>query len=175
MALNRDRAHTVAFTGYRPEKIRLSSANPAIEAEIRGGLRAVLEELYALGYRTFLSGMAEGFDIWAAQEVLGLRESGRCPDMELVAVVPFEGQPAGFTPAFRQAHESILGRAREAVVLAPRYYQGCYEARNDYLVENSSVVVCYFDGQPGGTMYTVKKARRHGLRVINLLESLTLF
>jgi hypothetical protein len=41
--------------------------------------------------------------------------------------------------------------------------------RNDYLVENSSVLVAWFDGQPrGGTAYTVRRARRKGVRIENL-------
>ena len=46
---------TVAFTGHR-----------TYEGEAQQELAAVLRELYAEGYRTFLSGMARGFDLAAA-------------------------------------------------------------------------------------------------------------
>jgi hypothetical protein len=65
---------SIAFTGYRPEKIALSSGNPHIEQEIRTALRTALVDMYAEGFRIFLSGMAQGFDLWAAEETLALAQ-----------------------------------------------------------------------------------------------------
>lgn len=173
--MNRKRDSCVAFTGYRPEKIRLSSGNPAIADEIGEALRVVVSNLYDRGFRTFLSGMAEGFDLWAAAEVLNLKADGRCPEIELMAVIPFRDQPLRFSANFRSIYYEALANAAEVVVLSEKYYPGCYEARNDYLVDNASQMVCYFDGQPGGTKYTLSRARRSGIPVINIWEPLPLF
>lgn len=164
------RKETVAFTGYRPEKIRLSSSNPDIEQEIRSALNVMIRDLYGRGYRRFLSGMAEGFDLWAAGEVLDLKASGECPGIELWAIVPFRGQERNYQVDSLESYRRVLDEASEVVVLAEHYCPECYRRRNDWLVENASLAVCYFDGQPGGTQYTVRKARKAGLPVINLLS-----
>lgn len=173
MAFPKDK--TVAFTGYRPEKIRLSSSNPDIENEIRAALKTVLRDLYSRGYRRFLSGMAEGFDLWAAGEVLELKRAGECPEMELVAVVPFSGQERNYSLSVRDEYAKILATSAETAVLSGHYYPECFMRRNDWLVDNASLMVCYFDGQPGGTQYTVRRARKAGMQVINLLAPTLLF
>ena len=165
----------VSFTGYRPEKIIKSSSNPNIEQEIRKALGVTIRRLYDEGYRSFCSGMAEGFDMWAAEEVLLLRDNGVCPEISLTAVIPFSGQPLRFPGESQIKYKEILSLATDKVVLAKDYYRGCYETRNNYLIDNASLIICYFDGQPGGTKYTVTNARRRGLRVINLFEPMTLF
>ena len=93
------RTECAAFTGYRPAKFL--AAFPQGDARQRVGelLRPVVAGLYDLGVRLFLSGMAEGFDLWAAAEVLALRDRGRCPDAAVAAVIPFRGQERGYAPA----------------------------------------------------------------------------
>ncbi len=86
------RTECAAFTGYRPAKFL--AAFPQGDARQRVGelLRPVVAGLYDLGVRLFLSGMAEGFDLWAAAEVLALRDRGRCPDARLRRSFPFAGR-----------------------------------------------------------------------------------
>ncbi len=165
---------SVAFTGHRPEKIALSSGDPDIEHEIRAALRVMLAGIYGSGYRTFLSGMAQGFDLWAAEETLAMAEDPAFGGMELVAVVPFRGQAARYPRRAADSYDIVLSRAARTVVLSEHYYQGCYKARNDFLVDNSSAVICYFNGRDGGTKYTVTKAGRAGLRIFNIFNP-TLF
>ena len=71
-----DRRTSVAFTGHRTYRGAAADA-----------LRRTVGELYARGFRNFLSGMAVGFDLAAAEAVLELRE--RAPGVRLVAAVPF--------------------------------------------------------------------------------------
>lgn len=157
-----------AFTGYRPEKIRLSIASGDARRLIGQSVRRGVSELYDRGVRYFLTGMAEGFDLWAAREVLSLRDEGRCPEAEVVAVIPFRGQPANYPQHAREEYRYILSHATHAVVLSESYYKECFHRRNDFLVAHSSVVVCYYDGLSGGTRYTVNAAKRKGLPLINL-------
>ena len=62
------------------------------------------------------------------------------------------------------------GFAADAIVVVSKSEgKVAYRMRNDYLVDNSSVLVAWFDGQPrGGTAYTVRRARRKGVRTENL-------
>ena len=135
----------VAFTGHRTYR------GEACEVLFRA-----LEELCVRGFRTFLSGMAVGFDLAAAEAVLALRE--RCPEVRLVAAVPFPGQARHFPHKERARYERVLAAADETEVLAPAYHRGCYARRNDFLVDHAQILVAWYDGSPGGTRYTVGRA-----------------
>lgn len=152
---------TVAFTGHRTY---------AGQADER--LRTLVGTLYARGFRRFLSGMAVGFDLAAAEAVLACRDA--CPGLRLVAVVPFEGQQAQFSCADRERYARVRAAADEVVVLASAYHRGCYAVRNDYLVDRAGVVVAWYDGSSGGTAYTVRRAERKGRRLIHLHPSVQL-
>lgn len=153
--MNSNVCQTAAFTGHRTYK------GCADEA-----LRRTVGELYAGGIRTFLSGMAVGFDLSAAEAVLELRD--RRPDVRLVAVVPFRGQECRFSAEDRVRYHRVLALADETVELASVFHRGCYAVRNDFLVDHASILVAWYDGSPGGTNYTVRRAERKGRRVIHL-------
>ena len=40
--------------------------------------------------------------------------------------------------------------------------------RNMYMVDSASLCVAYFNGKPGGTLNTVKYAKKCGVPVLNL-------
>ena len=125
--------------------------------------------LYAEGYRCFLCGMAIGFDIEAAEVVLSLREE--LEGIEVVAVVPFEGMQSGFSEAWRSRFNAILERADKSITLAPHYSSEVYAVRNNFLVDNSSACIAYFDGSKGGTAYTVRRAVKSLSRLINIYNN----
>lgn len=63
----------VAFTGHRPDKITHFRDSLEAEKSIRKSLSTEIVKLYDEGFRTFLTGMAEGFDLWGASEFLKLK------------------------------------------------------------------------------------------------------
>ena len=216
------RLHTVAFSGHRTFKMSgddlfspsAGEGRPADTLALR--LDRQLERLHREGYDTFLCGMAEGFDLEAAEAVLRLRDrtagqpariphtpgtapaaatSGsparseaappapvppgmpsRSPEkgestpgtVRLVAVIPYSRQAAHFSPADRTRYEAVLERADERILLSPVYHAGCFHVRNDYLVDHASLLLCYYNGTQGGTRYTVRRALKAGLPVVNL-------
>lgn len=151
-----DRSHTVAFTGHRTYRDQAADLLPV-----------TLEALYRRGYRRFMSGMAVGFDLAAAEAVAELRS--RHADVKLICVIPFPDHPKRFAPEARQRYERLTAGADERVFVNERYAPDCYARRNDYLVDNASYVVAYLDGgSRGGTSYTVRRAHRQHLPVENL-------
>ena len=150
-----ERLRTAAFTGHRDYR-----------GSAPGELRRAVQALYAEGVRTFLCGMATGFDLAAAEAVLALRSA--CPGLRLVAVVPFTGQSARFGSEARSDYDRLLAAADEAILLADSYSTGCYHRRNDFLVSHAAHLVAWYDGRKGGTQYTFQQALRRGLHVVNL-------
>ena len=150
-----DPCTTVAFTGHRTY---CGEASAALAAAIRG--------LHAHGFRTFLCGMAVGFDLAAAEAVLELRDSP--PRAAARRRSALGGQEARFSNADRVRYRAAMASADDAVVLSPVYHAGCYAVRNNYLVDHASLLVAWYDGSPGGTRHTVFRALRRGLEFVNL-------
>ncbi len=153
----------VAFTGHRTYR------NGAGDSLLR-----TLESLYERGFRVFLSGMAIGFDLAAAEAVLSLRS--RHPDVQLIAAIPFRGQEADFSPSERERYVRVLAAADDMEILAPAYHRGCYSVRNRFLVDHAGVVVAWYNGRAsGGTHQTVELARQRRRELINLYTGESLF
>ena len=167
-----ERGKAVAFSGHRTFKMAqadgdlFSAAKDYGPDEIAAKVRRMVAGLYAEGYTQYLCGMAEGFDLIAGRVLLSMR--GECPGLEIVAAVPYPGQPGAYGGDDRELYSEILAAAAGVVTLCDRYSADCFYRRNDFLVENSSVLVAFFNGSRGGTEYTVKRALRAGCRIINL-------
>ena len=153
--MNPNPATAVAFTGHR-----------TYCGEAAAALQRAVETLYAEGCRTFLRGMAAGFDMAAAETVLACRD--RLSGLRLVAVVPFEGHINRFSNSDSERFGRIVAAADETTVLSTRYHRGVYMQRNDYLVSHAARLVAWFDGSPGGTFYTLRRALQAGRRIDNL-------
>ncbi len=150
---------TLCFSGHRYYL-------PSPDDEAR--LATAVETAWNDGYRIFISGMASGFDLAAAEAVVGMRSV--MPGLRLIAAVPFVGQPREYSPVDLARYEALLSVADEVCVLSERYYPGCYYRRDDWMVERSGRIVCWYDGHASGTRYTVRRAVAAGLEVVNLFR-----
>lgn len=163
-----DNIHAVAFTGHRKERI-LQNGNPLVLGQIQLAIIEQVEQLCKQGYKTFYCGMAEGFDLLAASAVTVCK--WKYNDIRLVAVVPFRNQSARYEPLDKIQYQILLNEADEVVILSESYYRGCFHRRNDYMINNSDVIVAYWDGIfKGGTFYTIKKAQQDNKQIINLFK-----
>lgn len=73
----------VCFTGHRPEKI--ITPEHTIKEKLKEEIIKAINE----GYFVFISGMARGVDIWAAEIALQLRSNGYA--IKLICALPYEG------------------------------------------------------------------------------------
>ena len=153
-----NRTQTVCFTGHR----MLGKQDEALLRQ----LSPLLERLYAQGYRDFLCGGALGFDLYAAGQVVALRRAH--PDVRLIFCLPCADQSAKWRAADCARYERLLYLSDETRVLSPRYYEGCMQARNSYMVDRSSLCVCYMKRLGGGTLSTVRYALSQDLPVVNI-------
>ena len=159
-----DITKSVAFTGHRSERIHQVGM-----LHLYLDIVSQVRRLYGLGYRYFLSGMAEGFDLLAAQTVADLK--AEYTDIRLIAVVPFRHQSNRYRPENKSLYDRIMKTADETVILREDYRKGCFHHRNDYLIDNSEIVLAYWDKQPyGGTYYTIGKAQMINRIIINLYK-----
>lgn len=165
-----EREQTCCFTGSRPEKLPYGGDETKKETKLIK-LYLELQILKAIkhgGYHHFITGMCRGIDLWAAEAVLDYRNA-----ITLECVIPFWGQEERWGKADQERYEKVLGEADAITVLHKKYTRGCYFERNRYMVDHSSLVVAYWDGQKGGTAYTVDYAKKRGTTLVNLYENVT--
>lgn len=161
-----ERDRTVAFTGYRLSQLYKSNDDPKILQSISDKLDEIIEALYDRGYTQFLSGMTEGFGLMAAEAVLRFREQGAT--VELITVSPYIGQEAGYSAFDKKRYAEIYQKADFNVFTSYEYHKYAYADHTDYLVENASQVVCYYDGQNGTVKHTVTQAMKAEIPIINI-------
>lgn len=155
---------TCCFTGHRPEKLRSG------EAEIRTLLREAILDSIEEGYDTFISGMAPGVDLWAAQEVLAVKLSGR--DIRLICAVPFPGAEKNRDPAHQSLFRKILEASDAVRYVCQKYKPWCFTARDKWMVEHASMVIAVFNGTRGGTESTIKYAIEQGRQLVLIDDTL---
>lgn len=149
------RKHRCCFTGHRPEKLNIP------EKRLAGLLEAEIIRAIDSGHTTFITGMAKGVDLVAAEIVLRLRE--RDPRLKLICALPYPGfgqhWGGGWTERFRQ----VLAQADLERTICPGFSYGAYQARNEWMVRHSALVIAVFKGESGGTKNTLDFAKRNGV------------
>jgi len=158
----REHKQICCFSGHRPEKLSASE-----QALLMNGLEATVRRAAGAGFTAFLTGMGRGFDLWAARTVLSLRDE---LGLELWCAVPYAGQEEHWPAEWRALYQEVLLSARRVYCLHTHYTPQCFHDRNRFMVENAQRLICYFNGSPGGTAYTLRLARAHGLEIENLAD-----
>lgn len=154
------RLHRACFTGHRPEKLNQP------EGVVVKGLTNAIHEAIADGKNVFISGMARGVDIWAAEIVLRLRSEGE--DVKLICASPYEGFERGWSADWQQRYNAVLRDADLVRYICPGYSRACFQIRNEWMVNHSSLVIAVFNGQPSGTKNTIDYAIKNGINVSSI-------
>lgn len=166
------KSQTVSFSGYRNEKIQISSDDPHILHNLSLTIADTLLSLYDQGMRQFITGGAVGFDTIAAEQIIQLRNTH--PEVRLIIATPFPNQESKYHPADQKRYHNTIASADEVHHVSQTYHAKAYLDRNKYMLLRSSRLVCYYDGQRGGTMYTVNRAIEMGHEIINLCYGYTI-
>lgn len=150
---------TACFTGHRPSVLSGSYDKDApLNVKVRDFLRSTVQRLKAEGYRSFIAGGALGVDQWAAEVVL------EDPELELTIALPFKDYGGNWPPESRKFLAEQCKRAKKVHVVC----EGDYAAwknheRNNWMVNNSELVVAVWNGsENGGTASCVRYATQKG-------------
>ena len=155
------RIHRACFTGHRTEKLQQT------EKEICKGLEQEIRKAIDSGIYVFITGMARGVDIWAAEIVLRLRNEGQ--NVKLICAGPYEGFERGWSHDWQQRYNAVLRSADLVRYICPGYSRACFQIRNEWMVDHSALVIAVFNGQPSGTKNTIDYAKRKGVAYRNII------
>ncbi len=175
------------FTGHR--SIDASDTNAL--SERLGGL---LETLIAEGFVHFRAGGAVGFDTVAALKVIEKKK--KYPHIMLHLFLPCRDQDHKWSESSRTAYRFVLSNADSISYAAESYTRGCMQKRNRDMVDGSDLCVAYYKepesataqlslfdtasdisdsdnskSTHGGTKYTLKYAKKRGVRVLNICKN----
>lgn len=159
---------TCAFTGHRPAGfVFKKDENHPDCRRIKTALGEWIRQLAQGGVHTFITGMAQGTDLWAAEEVLTYKQTN--PAVRLVAAVPCESQAERWEQATKQRYLDILARCDERVLVQQEYTPNCMMKRNRWMVTQADVIFAvYAGGARGGTAATVRYAQKKGKEIFVL-------
>jgi len=161
----------VCFSGHRPERLPGSGDLLHKDAEqLTEELNKAITNAIKQGKIWFINGIMAGFDLMAATQVVCLKE--KYPQIKLVTVAPFTAKyfskETCWSREWIDRAKNIMELSDEKIRLSEQYHSGIYYERNRVMVDHSSELVCYWDGNSGGTQYTVDYAKSKGLLIHNL-------
>lgn len=156
------RKYRVCFTGHRPEKLNMQ------ENTIKKYLQSEIVSSIQNSYTTFISGMARGVDMWAAEIVIELKK--KFPQVKLIAAVPFDGFESKWSYENQKSYNEILSKADLIRYICPKFSYSSYQIRNEWMVNHSSKVIAVWNGEKSGTKNTIDYANKCGVEVVNIYE-----
>lgn len=160
---------SVAFTGYRSFKLPFGrDLNDPIAINLRFALYQEAERLAVKhGFRYFLTGGAEGSDLMMAEIILELKKKLRpYYNVSHILCLPCKNHDKHWCEEDRERLEAIKSRSIVQYISDREYTRGCMQARNQYMVNTSCVLLGVFDGQTGGTFNTIEYARKCARKII---------
>lgn len=149
------------FMGHRPENLTIK------EERAKFLLRKEIKQAIADGYKTFISGMARGVDIWAAEIVLETKRY--YPDIKLICAQPYEYFSKDQSWEWNVRYKKITCQASETVTVSCKQNKDCFIIRNKWMIDHSNRLIALYDGSKGETQNTIQYALSKG-RDIKLID-----
>ena len=173
-----DTAETLCITGhreksiepYRDERIYTNMTVTAVKLMLYRFIDMAAER----GYKNFISGLAVGTDLWAAEYILEKKKHS--PDLRLIGVMPYLRHAERFPAYYREllckvenGAEALLSVSTDPSAIYSKTASGknLYRDRNYFMVDHSSAVIAFLNKGAAfsGTSQTVNYACRQGVRV----------
>lgn len=177
--LNTDIERTVCITGHREKSVPDYKDDPFMRnitlVAVKLMLYRYIDMAAACGYTDFISGLAIGTDLWAAEYILKKRRSNK--NIRLIGAMPYlrhaERYPPHYIKLLREVEKEadclvavndnpdiIYGAPSEGANRSKTLYRD----RNYFMVDRSSAVIAFLSGNISwsGTSQTVNYAARKG-------------
>lgn len=157
----------VCGTGHRPDKLWGYNLNHYMYRRVKEGLKAGFINLLSRdGELTVISGMALGFDTLFAQAALELRD--KYP-IKLICAIPCWNHSSRWLQESKVEWKRITDIADEVIYVTKEdYTYKCMQLRNEYMVDNSDVVITLWNGTAGGTKNCIDYAIKQNKEIIHM-------
>lgn len=143
----------VTFIGHR-EQNNISCIEDEIEKKAR-------ELLYRHEYIEFYVGRNGDFDISAASAIRRVQKAYGKERCSLILVLPYSVKNEIY---YEKYYDEILFPLNSNT-----HHKQAITKRNEWLIDNSNLLICYVEeNRRGGALTVLKKARKGGIEIINL-------
>lgn len=152
----------VSGTGHRPNKLG------GYSKKAFNHLVSIAEEwLKENKPSKVISGMALGWDQALAQAAINCK-------IPLIAAIPFKGQESAWPQESQYYYMRLLEKAENIHIISEGGYSPSkMQIRNEWMVDNSDLVLAMYDGTKGGTQNCIKYIMsKHNKQYINLYNKL---
>jgi len=158
--------YTAHFTGHREKYLY------GLENNVNKGIQILTEYALKKGYRRFISGMALGVDLWAAEYILNLINEGE--DLYLICAIPFEEHHERWSDKNKEIFKKIIKQVENIkgseikIINSGGYSVRKLFIRNEWMADNASLCLgCYIPTiSNGGTYKQLKYSKKKGLETI---------
>jgi len=165
---------TICITGHREKSIIPYRELPVYReltiAAVKLMLCRYIDMAAERGYEWFISGLATGTDLWAAEHILKKKQVNS--SIRLAGAMPYLRHAEHFPAAQKMLLEKVEQGCDRLITVNPDpqafYNKGpgrnLYRDRNYYMVDSSSAVIAFIDGGRSwsGTHQTVNYGNRTG-------------
>ncbi len=158
-------SYTLCFTGHRPQKLPWGfNENDERFLDMKARTKVEIEKAIQKGYHTFLCGMALGFDIACAEIVLELKKE--YPHIKLIGAIPCKNQADRWNKIQVERYNKLLKQLDNIRCIYDKYEDGCMQERNQFMINNASLIIALYNGLGGGTKSTIDYAKKQGKEVV---------
>ena len=156
----------ICFTGHRPNSLPWRNNEKSLKFLLfKAKIKWVILKQIKNNYNYFITGMALGSDIICAEIILDLKQKY---NLFLECAIPCKDQTNKWKIEDKIRYENILKNADKITFVADKnYFKGCMKKRNEYMVNNSNLILAIFNGKKsGGTYQTINYALKTNKKVI---------
>ena len=89
-------------------------------------------------------------------------------DLHLICALPHPNFESRRSLTEKMRFNKITKKADIVKEISEHYFTGCYQVRNEWMIDRSNLVIAVFNGQKSGTKNTVDYATRRGVKVVNV-------
>jgi len=170
--MRENKEKTVCFSGYRPHKFEFPFSGGNEYDKLTMRLFDEITKAIENDYNTFISGMAPGFDIVAAELVILAKRAYPEKELRLVSALPYDNfkDSRHFDCHWRDRYDSVIDHCHKIINVTNSTIETiyCYSKRNKFMVDNCSQLICYHTGKSGGTERTIQYAKSRGVEIVNI-------
>ena len=147
----------IGITGHRPSKLGGYKLPNPTYISICQQLQELLIKYNAT---KVISGMAIGFDQWAA--FVSIKNK-----IPFIAAIPFLNQECKWQSKDQEIYHKLLLKADDVVIVSDGEYSAFkMQIRNEYIVDNCDLLIAAFDGvEVGGTYNCIQYAKSKSKRI----------
>lgn len=153
----------IGISGHRPDKLPDKKTGYNLNNPVYKYIRKELENVFSkLKPDTVISGMALGVDSLCAEICIEKK-------IPFIASVPFKGQELYWSLSDRNRYFYLLEHAERVEYVSPGGYASWkMQVRNQWIVDNSDILVAVFAGIPGGTKNCIDYAESKNKKIIRI-------